>query len=97
MLTLIRKEGNLAKLLYPFAVADYSAGVNFESGRVAALKLELAGFLHYPSPAVNQVRDRRGVGGRHRGGLQQREIDTAHLNLQAFPQTPPLSLHNQGP
>jgi hypothetical protein len=41
ILTLIHREDDLLKLLYQFVEAGYSPGVNFESGRVTALKLEL--------------------------------------------------------
>ena len=41
VLTLIHKEDNLTDLLYQFVGAGYSPGVNFESGRITALKLEL--------------------------------------------------------
>ena len=41
ILTLIHKEDNLTDLLYQFVGAGYSPGVNFESGRITALKLEL--------------------------------------------------------
>ncbi len=41
MLTLIHKEDNLTDLLYQFVGAGYAPGVNFESGRISARKLEL--------------------------------------------------------
>ena len=41
VLTLIHKMDNLTDLLYQFVGAGYSPGVNFESGRITALKLEL--------------------------------------------------------
>jgi len=41
VLTLIHKEDNLTDLLYQFLDAGYAPGVNFESGRITALKLEL--------------------------------------------------------
>ena len=41
ILNLIHKEDNLTDLLYQFVGAGYSPGVNFESGRITALKLEL--------------------------------------------------------
>ena len=41
MLTLIHKKDNLTDLLFQFVAAGYSPGVNFESGRITALKLEL--------------------------------------------------------
>ena len=41
VLTIIHKEDNLTELLYQFVGAGYSPGVNFESGRITALKLEL--------------------------------------------------------
>ena len=41
VLTIIHKEDNLTDLLYQFVGAGYSPGVNFESGRITALKLEL--------------------------------------------------------
>ena len=41
VLTLIHKEDNLTDSLYEFVGAGYSPGVNFESGRITALKLEL--------------------------------------------------------
>ena len=41
ILTLIHKEDNLTDLLFQFVAAGYSPGVNFESGRITALKLEL--------------------------------------------------------
>ena len=45
VLTLIHKEDNLANLLYQFVEAGYSPGVNFEYGRITALKLELNGIF----------------------------------------------------
>ena len=42
ILTLIHKEDNLTDLLFQFVAAGYSPGVNFESGRITALKLELS-------------------------------------------------------
>ena len=38
---MIHREDNLTDLLYQFVGAGYSPGVNFESGRINALKLEL--------------------------------------------------------
>ena len=42
MLTLVHKEDNLMKLLFQCTEAGYSPGINFETGRVTALKLELS-------------------------------------------------------
>ena len=63
ILTLFHKEDNLTNLLYEFVAAGYSPGVNFESGRITALKLELNKILHHSSPAADQIGDRRGGGG----------------------------------
>ena len=41
IVTLIHKEDNLTDLLFSFVAAGYHPGVNFESGRITALKLEL--------------------------------------------------------
>ena len=41
ILNLIHKQDNLTDLLYQFTSAGYSPGINFESGRITALKLEL--------------------------------------------------------
>ena len=41
VLTLIHKRDDLTDLLHQFVGAGYSPGVNFESGRITALKLEL--------------------------------------------------------
>ncbi len=41
VLILIHKEDDLTDLLFQFVGAGYSPGVKFESGRIAALKLEL--------------------------------------------------------
>jgi hypothetical protein len=43
VLTLIHKQDSLTNLLYQFVEAGYSPSVNFESGRITALKLELSG------------------------------------------------------
>ena len=40
-MTLIHKEDNLTDLLYQFFGAGYAPGINFESGRITALKLEI--------------------------------------------------------
>ena len=86
ILTLIHKEDNLTDLLYQFVDAGYSPGVNFESGRITALKLELNKiFCIIQGPAISQIRDRRGDSGRHRGGLQQHECSHVHPNFQTFP------------
>jgi len=38
---LIHKEDDLTELLHEFIKAGYSPGINFESGRITALKVEL--------------------------------------------------------
>ncbi len=49
----MHKEDTLAKLLNQFVVAGYPPGVNFELGRITALKLEINGFVAFSSPALN--------------------------------------------
>ena len=41
LMSLIHKEDNLTDLLYQFIGAGYAPGINFESGRITALKLEI--------------------------------------------------------
>jgi hypothetical protein len=41
ILSLIHKDDNLTDLLFSFVAAGYAPGVNFESGRITALKFEL--------------------------------------------------------
>ncbi len=41
VMTLIHKEDNLMTLLYKFIDAGYSPGINFETGRITVVKLEI--------------------------------------------------------
>ena len=51
IITLIHRDDDLLKVLYQFVEAGYSPGVNFESGRVTALKLEVNNMFASSKPS----------------------------------------------
>ena len=45
LVSLIHRQDNLTKLLYDLLDAGYNPGINFEAGRLTALKLSLNGIF----------------------------------------------------
>jgi hypothetical protein len=86
VVNLIHKEDDLVGLLFNFIQAGYSPGVNFESGRVTALKLEFNKIfcIIQTQQLIKSAID----------GVVVINSEQVYNNMnQAFSQEPPLPLH----